>query len=110
MSKLFNNRNLTAGAFIAAATLSILSFGGSAQASTSVLSCVGPSAGKVIDCCQKLTRQDRPLWMRDTGSTCREIVVCRKYSRNGRCYVRVVQRENETHNRSRSRGQRSSKN
>jgi hypothetical protein len=96
MSKLFNNRTFTAGAFVAATTLSILSFGGSAQASANLMSCSGPSAGKVIDCCQKLTRQDRPLWMREAGSTCHEVVVCRgKYSPNNRCYVRIVRKDPE---------------
>jgi hypothetical protein len=91
MSKLFNIRNLTAGAFITAATLSMLSFGGSAQASANLMSCSGPTAGKVIDCCQKLTRQDRPLWMREAGSTCHDVVVCRgNHASKGKCYVRIV--------------------
>ena len=93
MTKFFNTRTFTIGAFVAAATLSMLSFAGSAQASANLSSCSGPSAGKAIDCCQRLTRHDRPLWMREAGSTCHEVVVCRgKYSKNGRCYVRIVQR------------------
>ncbi len=97
MAKFFNTRTLTAGAFIAVAAFSILSLGSSAQASTNVLNCTGPSAGKVIDCCQKVTRSDRPLWMRDSGSSCHNIVVCHsKYSRSKRCYVRIVRLDRES--------------
>jgi hypothetical protein len=107
MTTFFNSRTLIAGAFVAAATISVLSFGSSAQASTTLSSCEGPSAKKVIDCCQKMTRISRPFWMRDSGSSCHTATVCK--GGNGivigaaakrYCYIRPIFADNETHGRS----------
>jgi hypothetical protein len=105
MTTFFNPRILTAGAFVAAATFSILSLGNSAQASTSLSGCGGPSAQKVIDCCQKFTRISRPLWMIDSESSCHGATVCTSRSSGivgavstvKRCYIKRVNLDNETH-------------
>jgi hypothetical protein len=108
MTKFFTTRILTTGAFVAAATFSILSLGNSAQASASLSGCSGPSAQKVIDCCQKFTRISRPLWMIDSQSSCHEATVCASrgsgivgaVSKVKRCYIKQVNLDNETHQRS----------
>jgi hypothetical protein len=69
MSKINRNHVFTAAAALgAAAIFSMLSFGGSAEASTSVASCRGPTAAKVASCCEEITeKKGRPLWMLQTG-------------------------------------------
>lgn len=67
-----------AAAFGAAAIFSMLSFGSSAEASTSVYSCQGPSAKKVVDCCEQMTKKNgRPFWMIQSGTNCHQAAVCR---------------------------------
>jgi hypothetical protein len=77
MNALITTRTLAASAFVAAATLSMLSFGNSAQAASNLAGCTGPFAKQVIDCCQKVTADHRPLWMRDTGATCTAAAACK---------------------------------
>ena len=78
MSKFINNTQFTAAAaFGAAALFSMLSFGGTAEAK-SVLSCQGGTSKKVVDCCEKLVKENgRPFWMVQSGMTCKKITTCR---------------------------------
>ena len=85
MSKISYNRKFTAAAaFGAAALFSMLSFGNSAEAA-SVFSCKGPTAKKVVACCEQITKENRlPLWMTQAGINCRSAVICwRKFQRCG---------------------------
>ena len=74
MSKFNNSRLFIAAAAFAA--LSAFSFGGSAEAAGNPLSCQGKTAAKVVACCEQLTKDHLPLWMRSTGTSCREAVRC----------------------------------
>jgi hypothetical protein len=85
MTKFNNTHKFTAGAAFGAAILfSMLSFGSSAEAA-SVFSCKGTSLKKVADCCEQMVKENgRPLWMTQSGATCRSVVKCwRKYQRCG---------------------------
>ena len=75
MSKFNNSRVFIAAAAFAA--LSAFSFGGSADAAGNPLSCQGKTAAKAVACCEQLTKDHRPFWMRSTGTSCREAVSCR---------------------------------
>lgn len=88
----FNTTNtFAAAAFGAAALFSMLSFGSSAEAAQNLSQCYGKSTGSVVSCCEKLTKSQRPLWMTQSGTNCREAVVCGGLqSKEHRCYVRVV--------------------
>jgi len=91
MSKFNNTNTLTAAAFGAAALFSMLSFGSSAEAAQNLSQCQGKSMGSVVSCCEKLTEAQRPLWMIQTRTSCKQIVFCGgKMSSNRRCYARVV--------------------
>ena len=100
MSTIINNTKFTAAAaFGAAALLSMLAFGGTAEAK-SVLSCQGGTSKKVVDCCEKLVKENgRPFWMVQSGMTCKKITVCRGGSNllavavvaPNRCYARVLE-------------------
>ena len=74
MSKFNDNRLFIAAAAFAA--LSAFSFGGSAEAAGNPLSCQGKTAAKVVACCEQLTKDHRPFWMRTTGTNCRTAVRC----------------------------------
>ena len=83
----FNSTN----SFAAAALFSMLSFGSSAEAAQNLSQCYGKSTGSVVSCCEKLTKSQRPLWMTQSGTNCREAVVCGGLqSKDRRCYVRIV--------------------
>ena len=75
MSKFNNNRLFIAAAAFAA--LGAFSFGGSAEAAGNPLSCQGKTAAKVVACCEQLTKDHLPLWMRSTGTSCVEAVRCK---------------------------------
>ena len=78
MSKFNNIHKLTtASAIGAAAIFTMLSFGGSAEASGNVLNCQGPTANSVINCCKEMTREGLPLWMRQTATSCNIAAECR---------------------------------
>jgi uncharacterized protein YfaQ (DUF2300 family) len=78
MSKFNNSRVfIAAAAFVTVAALSAFSFGGSAEAAGNPLSCQGKTAAKVVACCEQLTKDHRPFWMRSTGISCREAVRCK---------------------------------
>jgi hypothetical protein len=77
MNALITTRTLAASAFVAAAAFSIMSFGNAAEAASNLSSCSGPSAKKVVDCCQRMTALRRPLWMRDAGSSCHTALFCK---------------------------------
>ncbi len=89
---IFNTTNtFAAAAFGAAAFFSMISFGSSAEAAQNLSSCQGGSSKAVIACCDKLTKSQRPLWMTQSGTNCREAVVCGGLqSKDRRCYVRIV--------------------
>jgi hypothetical protein len=101
MTKISNTYKFSAAAaFGAAALFSMLSLGNSAQAATSLSSCVGNTAGRVVSCCEKLTEAQRPYWMIQSRTSCRKAAVCR--GQGGltigiaavapkRCYLRVVE-------------------
>ena len=89
MSKFSNSRLFIAAAAFAA--LSAFSFGGGAQAAGNPLSCQGKTAAKVVACCEQLTKDRLPFWMRSTGTSCREAVRC-KFKR---C---LIVREIDIHN------------
>ena len=78
MSKFINNTKFTAAAaFGAAALLSMLAFGSTAEAK-SVLSCQGGTSKKVVDCCEKLVKENgRPYWMIQAGTSCKKAATCR---------------------------------
>ena len=85
MTKFNSTHKFTAGAAFGAAILfSMLSFGSSAEAA-SVFSCKGTSLKKVADCCEQMVKENgRPLWMTQSGATCRSVVKCwQKYQRCG---------------------------
>jgi hypothetical protein len=86
MSKINYSRSIAAAAFVAAATFSLISLSSSAQASSDVMSCSGSSRVSVIDCCQKLVRIHRPLWMLDSGSSCHAAAVCTSSGGGGSTY------------------------
>jgi len=99
MSKFINNTKFTAAAaFGAAALFSMLAFGGAAEAK-SVLNCQGGTSKKVVDCCEKLVKENgRPFWMVQSGMTCKRIAVCRGGPNllaiavvPNRCYARVLE-------------------
>ncbi len=76
MTKLTNTHIFSATAtFGAAVMMSMISFGGSAEASTNPLRCQGDSAKKVVACCEQMIVNKRPLWMRQTGTSCNNIAV-----------------------------------
>ena len=80
-----------AAAFGAAALFSMLSFGSNAEAAQSLSRCQGGTAKAVVSCCDMLTKAQRPLWMIQTRSSCKEVVVCGgKQNSNRRCYVRIT--------------------
>jgi len=83
MSKIFNS-----GAILgAAALLSILSFGGTSAEASSVLSCKGDSASKVIACCeQAVSEKGRPAWMSLSRTNCRQTTICTKK----KCYIHAI--------------------
>ena len=82
MSKIFNSGAI----FGAAALLSILSFGSSAEAS-SVLNCKGDSASKVIACCeQAVSENGRPAWMALSRTSCSQTTICTKK----KCYIHAI--------------------
>ena len=104
MSKFNKNHMFTAAAaFGAAALFSMLSFGSSAEASTSVASCRGPTAAKVVSCCEEITEKNgRPLWMLQAGKSCGTVTVCRGRGTIGlaavnfrRCYVQILYKVKE---------------
>ena len=78
MSKFIENPRISTVAAIGAAALfSVLSFGGNAEAA-SVLSCKGSSASKVKSCCDQIVKENgRPMWMIESGTSCREAAVCK---------------------------------
>ena len=90
MTKFNNTHKLTAAAaFGAAALFSMLSFGGSAEASQGPLSCQGSSAKKVLDCCAEAINS-RPSWMIRTGRSCHTsyVVFCKRGTSAAlRCYI-----------------------
>lgn len=104
MSKINRNHVFTAAAaFGAVALFSMLSFGSNAEASTSVASCRGPTAAKVVSCCEEITeKKGRPLWMLQTGKNCQSVTVCRGRGTIGltavnfrRCYIQVLYKVKE---------------
>ena len=85
MSKIgYNRKFAAAAAFGTAALFSMHSFGNSAEAA-SVFSCKGPTAKKVVACCEQITKENGlPRWMVQSGISCRSAVVCwRKFKRCG---------------------------
>jgi hypothetical protein len=84
MTKLTNTHIFSATAtFGAAVMMSMISLGGSAEASTNPLRCQGDSAKKVVACCEQMIVNKRPLWMRQTGTSCNNIAVSCKFKRVG---------------------------
>ena len=72
MTNVITPRTLTASAFIATVTISLMSFGSSAQASTEVVSCNGGYNPVVLDCCSQ-DNNDRPSFLIRTGKTCKSL-------------------------------------
>jgi hypothetical protein len=105
MTKISNNHKFTtAAAFGAAAIFSMLSFGSGAEASQSVASCQGDTAGAVVSCCERLSAAQRPLWMIQSRTNCHEVAVCRGGRGRvvgiaavavKRCYVQIVYKVND---------------
>jgi hypothetical protein len=105
MTKFNSTYKFTAGAAFGAAILfSMLSSGGSAEAS-SVFKCEGTTAKKVVSCCHEMTRNHRPFWMIKSGKNCNQItVVCQKGKASTaasvaalpvkRCYVKLENEDN----------------
>lgn len=91
MTMINSTNTFAAAAFGAAAFFSMLSFGSTAEAAQGLSRCQGSSASSVVECCDKLTKSQRPLWMIQSRSSCREVVVCGGLqSKSRRCYVRIV--------------------
>jgi hypothetical protein len=92
MTKSINVRIITAAAFVAAATFSILSFGSAAQASGNPLSCHGPSGKKVMDCCAQMLGANRtPSWKVRAERTCHAsfVTTCsRNYAGVRGCFLK----------------------
>ena len=99
MSTIINTHKFTAAAaFGAVALFSMLSFGSNAEAAR-VSSCEGPTASKVKSCCEQLVKENgRPVWMVQSGTSCKEATVCRGGSVPfavaalviNRCYIHVA--------------------
>ncbi len=70
MTKIKHNQAFTAAALVATAALGIMFFSNGAEASGGPLSCHGPTAKKVLDCCQREISEQRPSWMIRTGKNC----------------------------------------
>ena len=110
MSKFNNYRASTAAAaFAAVAILSVMAFGNNAKASGNPMNCKGSTATSVVHCCQEMTSDGLPLWMRQTSTSCQTAAVCRG-GRGGpigitavavktvkRCYIVRILRENDSH-------------
>jgi hypothetical protein len=92
MTHLNSTHKITAAAvFGAAALFSMISFGSNAEAAQSLSRCHGGTAKSVVACCDTLTKAQRPLWMIQTRSSCKEVVVCGgKQNSDRRCYVRIT--------------------
>jgi len=78
MTRPNNTRKLTLAAALAAtAAVGIFAQIGPASAARNVLNCEGNSRVKVIDCCQKIYNQRRPLWMMNSNVSCHKVVTCK---------------------------------
>jgi len=96
MTRFNNTRALSLAAALAAtATIAVFAQIGPASAARNVLSCEGNSRLKVIDCCQKIYNQRRPLWMMNGNVSCHTAVQCRAGKRSvtgapaaNRCWVK----------------------
>lgn len=95
MNKIITNRTITAAAIGAAALFTMMSTG-SAQAS-SLLRCHGATVSKAASCCEHvIEKKGMPFWMMQSGTSCREAVVCHGggltigAKSEKRCYIRVV--------------------
>ena len=98
MSKFNNTQKFTAAAvFGTAAIFSMLSFDGSAHAAATLSACMGNTAGKVVSCCEILTKTQRPFWMIQSRTNCHEVVVCggMASSVGNRCHIRIQYTEKE---------------
>jgi hypothetical protein len=100
MNTNINNRKLTSGVlFGAVAIFSVLSLGYPAEAAAT-LNCKADTASKVIKCCDKILQESgRPLWMVQSGSSCRKAAVCKGVLIGAAavktCYVQVVLLEDD---------------
>ncbi|MEQ1524617.1 MAG: hypothetical protein ABL936_25425 [Aestuariivirga sp.] len=97
MTNLNSTHKITAAAvFGAAALFSMLSFGSNAEAAQGLSRCQGGTVKAVVSCCDMLTKAQRPLWMVQTRSSCKEVVVCAgKQNSDRRCYVRITHKQND---------------
>ena len=62
---------------------------GGAQASSSLSQCTSSSSQKTVNCCESLAPSHRPLWMRQSHSSCRKAVVCRSSPKSLTSVVRI---------------------
>ena len=86
-----NHKFIAATAFGAAALFSMLSFGGTAEASKNLFQCAGKTTGAVISCCERLSEAQRPMWMIQSQMSCRQLVICgNQKNSERRCYVRRI--------------------
>lgn len=69
MTKIISTRVLTASAFAAAAAISMMSLGSTAQASSQVVSCNGAYNQMVLECCG-VTNTEQFAFMVRTGKHC----------------------------------------
>lgn len=101
MTRSNSTRKLTLAAALAAtAAIAIFAQIGPASAARNVLNCEGNSRVKVIDCCQKIYNQRRPLWMMNGNVSCRKVVTCKAGGRSiagaaapKRCWVKRIERQ-----------------
>lgn len=76
MGKSISFQTLLKASFMATAAVGFLSMSSPSEAATKLSRCTGPTAKKVIDCCEKIVRVRKPYWMVSTGASCASSVVC----------------------------------
>lgn len=84
MGKSISFQAILTASLIATAAIGLVSNSPSSQAATKLSRCTGPTAKKVIDCCEKIVRVRKPYWMVSTGATCASSVVCISGGKKGK--------------------------
>ncbi len=94
MTNIASKTFLSAFTVAAISGIAMLAQAGTASAK-SVTSCEGSSRQSVIECCEVLVqRKGMPLWMKQTGRSCRTSVKCyNTYTAANVCAIRVTDNE-----------------
>jgi hypothetical protein len=68
----------------------LLTGGAHASMTSELQRCQSNSSVKVLSCCNTATRDNKPLWMRESGANCEALVTCAHNRRDKRCYVKIL--------------------